>query len=338
MDPIKDWYEKVPKIELHVHLEGSIPYDALWELICKYGNDLKFKSIEDLKAKFEYKDFSQFINTWVWKNNYLREYEDFTYIAEAVACDMAHQNIRYAEVFFSPPDFFRHGLTTQKLAESIRKGFSKVSNITIALIPDLVRDFGPQLAAFSLEEVVEAKDFGIIGIGLGGSEQSFPPDPFGPIYERARELGLHTTVHAGEASGAKSIWEAIKFLKPDRLGHGTRAVEDENLIDYLAKQKIPVEVCPISNVCTGIVRSIKSHPIRRFYDCGLSVSVNTDDPKMFGNSLAKEYRTLVDELGFSKDDVRFLIIQGIRSSWMLEKQKDFLSQNFISDPAWKDGE
>jgi len=202
-----NWFERIPKVELHIHLEGAIPYDALWELVKKYGGDPEVPTLEALLRKFEFKDFPHFIDTWVWKNQFLREYEDFTFIAEAVARDLLEQNIRYVEAFYSPPDFTdRHGLTTQKLTEAIRAGFSQVSEIEINLVADLVRDFGPEKAAHTLAEVAEVKALDVIGIGIGGSEQNFPPEPFKDIYEQARVFGFHTSAHAGEVAGAESVW------------------------------------------------------------------------------------------------------------------------------------
>jgi adenosine deaminase len=286
------WFERVPKVELHLHLEGAIPHDALWELIKKYGGDPSVPDLKALERKFQYRDFPQFIGIWGWKNAFLREYEDFTFIAGAVAGDLLQQNIHYAEVFYSPSDFFRHGLQTQRLTEAIRKGFSLIPDIKISLIADFVRDRGPGNAANNLAEINEVKNLGVIGVTIGGSEQTYPPKPFADVYEKARQLGFHTSAHAGEAAGAESIWSAIRSLRVERVGHGTRAFEDASLIDYLASHQVPLEVCPVSNVRTGVVDSLKNHPVRRFYERGITVTINTDDPKMFGNSLAAEYKSL----------------------------------------------
>jgi len=328
------WFDEIPKVELHVHLEGAIPYECMWELLKKYGGDKEISTIQELKEKFVFTDFSHFINTWVWKNNFLREYDDFELISTAVADDMASQNIRYAEIFYSPPDFRRHGLNTQELTQVIWSGVSKNPNIHVGLIPDLVRDFGGNKATRTLAEVKEVIDFGILGIGLGGSEVEFPPKEFQKVFSAARKIGLRTSVHAGEASGPDSIWEAIKFLKPDRIGHGTRAVEDQVLVDYLTKHDLPIEMCPISNVRTGVVKDIYHHPIKSFFDQGMLVTVNTDDPKMFGNSLAEEYFLLVDKLGFTKEDIRTIISNGIKASWMSDPEKVAIMKSFIEHPIW----
>jgi adenosine deaminase len=328
------WYERIPKVELHLHLEGAIPYPALWELVRKYGGDPSVPDLTALKQRFIFRDFPHFIDTWIWKNQFLREYEDFTFIAEAVARDLASQNIRYVEAFYSPPDFARHGLQTQTLTEAIRTGLDRVLETDVALVADLIRGNDPQHAARTLTELHEVRDLGIIGIGIGGSEQLHPPEPFAAVYEEARQLGFHTSAHAGEAAGAESVWGALRALRAERIGHGTRAEEDPALLDYLAEHAIPLEMCPLSNVRTGVVPSIEAHPVRRYFERGILVTVNTDDPKMFGNTLAEEYALLVEKLDFTHDDVRTVILNGIRASWMPETRKQALIADFTTDPAW----
>ncbi len=330
------WYERVPKVEIHLHLEGAIPYSALWELVRKYGGDAQLPDVAALASRFAYRDFAHFLGTWYWKNQFLREYEDLTFIAVAVARDLARQKIRYAEVFYSPPDFARYGLKAQELTEAIRKGLDRVPDIEIALIADLVRDTGPQRVAGALAEMAEVRGLGVIGIGMGGSEQSYPAALFAAVYEDARQHGFHTTVHSGEVGGAADMWQAIHDLRVERIGHGTHAEEDGRLVDYLAEKQIPLEVCPLSNVRTGVVRSIDEHPVRRYFERGLAVTINTDDPQMFGNSLAEEYRLLQEQLGFSRGDIRACILQGIQASWLPQDRKQGLSDAFVGDPAWLD--
>jgi adenosine deaminase len=331
----RDWLAKLPKVELHVHLEGSIPIRALWHLMEKYGGDPEVPTQDALEKKFEFRDFPHFIETWVWKNNFIKEYEDLSFIAEAVARDWAAQNIRYSEVFCSPGDFKRHGLETQKIIEAIRAGLNAVPEIRVNIVADLIRDFGPEVAAVVLEDVHEVRGFGVIGVGIGGSEQSFPPEPFELVYERARELGFKTSAHAGEVAGPESIWGAIRTLKVDRIGHGTRAIEDESLVEHLAEHQIPLELNPISNVKTGVIDSISEHPVRRYFDRGIPISINSDDPKMFGNSLADEYESLQLYHGFSDEEVQRVILLGIETSWLSEESKETLRHTFKVDDAWR---
>jgi adenosine deaminase len=328
------WYSELPKVELHVHLEGAIPHDALFDLIQKYGGDPSVPDETALEKRFDFKNFAQFVEAWSWKNQFLREYEDFSHVAELTARDMANQNIRYVEMFLSPSLFVRHGLEVQELTHSVRVGLSRVPEIEIALIADFVRDYGPESEMTTLMRLNDVKNEGVIGIGLGGSEHEFPAEPFKALYEEARMMGFRVTAHAGEAAGPESIWSAIRHLHVERIGHGTRAHEDPELLDYLHKHRIPLELCPGSNVCTGVVSRITEHPIRKFFKNGLIVSVSTDDPMMFGNSLAKEYELLVQESGFTRGEICQLILLGIESSWLSENRKKLLVRRFENDSSW----
>lgn len=332
---MNDWFQRVPKVELHLHLEGAIPHQALWELIQKYGGDSSVPDAAALEEKFRFRDFAHFIELWIWKGQFVREYEDFTFFCEAIARDLAQQNIRYAEAFCSPARAAVYGLETQGVIEAVRKGLNNVPEIEVAIIPDLVRDFGPDVAASTLEEIGEARDMGVVGVGIGGSEQLHPPEQFADVYQRARDMGFHTTAHAGEAAGADSIWGAVNSLKVERIGHGTRAHEDEALLDYLAEHQIGIEMCPLSNVATNVVDSIEEHPIRRYFDKGLLVTVNTDDPKMFHNSLAMEYEALTEKHGFTPDEIRTVILNGIKASWLADERKIELTSAFETDEGWR---
>lgn len=316
----------LPKVELHVHLEGAIPHRALWQLVQKYGGDAATPTLDTLRRQFAYRDFPHFIKTWVWKNGFLRELEDFTFIAAAVTRDLARQSIRYVEMFYSPPDFARFGLSPQELTVAIRTGLARVPEVEVGLIPDVVRDSEPAEAARTLAAVAEVRDQGVIGIGLGGSEQLFPPEPFAPVFAQARRLGLHTTAHAGEAAGAASIWGALRALGAERIGHATRAYEDPALLDYLAEKQIPLEMCPLSNVRTGVVPGLAAHPIRRYFERGLLVTVNTDDPAMFDNSLAAEYEQLQAVHGFTPAEIRRLVLNAVAASWLPEARKAALAE------------
>jgi adenosine deaminase len=331
----RPWLERLPKVELHLHLEGAIPHDALWALIRKYGGDPAVSGLESLPGVFRYRDFPDFIDRWVWKQGFLRDRSDFEAIGAAVAADLARQRILYAEVFYSPTDTPATKLSVQEISVALRAGLASVSGVEVALITDLVRDQGPERGARTLEAVAEvAAEAGVIGIGIGGSEQSFPPEPFAAVYRRARAVGLRTTAHAGEVAGPASIWGAIRVLEVDRIDHGTRAVEDPGLMAFLAERRIPVTSCPGSNVATGAVPSLAAHPIRLLVDAGLLVSVNTDDPAMFGLSLAGEYAALQRGFGFSDDEIRGLVLGAVESSWLSADRKAALRASLVADPAW----
>ena len=313
----------LPKVELHLHLEGAIPIPAMLELCKKYGANVTETELHD---RFQFSDFNHFIQTWYWKNQFIKEYDDFEYIASAVAEDLSNQNIKYAEVYFSPADVGKSGLEPQPIAEAIRSGLNKhISNITINLIADLVRDFGAKKGEIILDKIAEVRNQGIVGIGIGGSEHEFPAKLFKKVYQKARNFGFKTTTHAGEVAGSDSIWQAIKDLETDRIGHGTTAKNDAELVDYLINNQIPVEMCPISNVRTKVINDLSEHPIIDFYRRGMIVSVNTDDPKMFNTTLEKEYTSLVDTFNLGLIDIYNLAQNSIKSAWCSENSKNELN-------------
>ena len=249
--------------------------------------------------------------------------------------DLLRQNILYAEMFFSPSRFSEQGLTTKGLAEAIRSGFKKVPGVEIWLIADLVRDHGPVRAEQTLEEAAEAKEFGIVGIGMGGSEHLYPPKPFTKVYEEARQMGFKTSVHAGEAAGSESVWGALLDLGVDRIGHATRAEEDASLLEHLQKEATPLELCPLSNVATGVIPSYQEHPVRRYWEQGLKLTINTDDPGMFHNHLSDEYIGLMDHFNFTPEDIQQFILNALESSWRpgTDSEKS-LAKQFQAHPNW----
>jgi adenosine deaminase len=328
------WHDEIPKVELHVHLEGAVPLPALFELIEKYGGDPSVPDAAALGERFRFRSFRQFIDAWEWKNSYLREYEDFSFIAERTARAMAGQNILYAEMFFSPSIFARRGLAVQDLTRAVRAGLSRVPGIDIALVADLVRDYGPASERATLAALGEVRELGVIGVGVGGSEDGFPPAPFAGVFEDARRLGFRTTAHAGEAAGPSGIRSAVRDLKVERIGHGTRAGEDPKLADELVRRRIPLEMCPGSNVRTGVVRRLAEHPVRGYFEAGMVVTVNSDDPSMFETSLAEEYRGLERECGFSREEIRGLVLAAVASSWLSEERKASLAAAVLRHPGW----
>ena len=329
------WYHDIPKVELHVHLEGSIPLNTLWELVQKYGGDPTVPDRSALEKRFVYTDFAHFIETWVWKNRYIRSLADFTLIAEAVARDYAAQNIIYVEAHYSPTDFRGLGLSISDITQAIRTGLDRCSETTVLLICDVVRDSPIERAMQTVHEVATLRHLGVVGIGLGGSEQSHPPEPFAPVFALARSYGLHTTVHAGEAAGPASIWGALRALEPERIGHAGRASEDAALIEYYVEQKIALECCPLSNVRTNIYPSVAAHPVGMFIARGMRVTINTDDPKMFHNTLADEYAALVAAYGLSKADICHTIDTAVDVSWLSQAERADLRARLHANPHWQ---
>ena len=324
----------MPKVELHLHLEGAIPLSTLWELIERHGGDETIRTPAQLVEWFTYRDFAHFMETWVWMIAFLRNYEDFTCAAEAVARSLAAQNIVYAETFFSPSDFRHHNLDPQELAVAIRTGLDRVPEVEVPLIVDLVRDRGPGGTARTLAAITEvAAEARVIGIGIGGYEAENPPELFTDVYRTARNAGFHLTAHAGEAAGPESVWGAIRALEVERIGHGVRAVEDPALVDYLVEHRLPLEVCPTSNLRTAVVADWDTHPARALIEAGAAVTINTDDPALFHCSLAGEYRELERQFELNDDTLRAISLTAVEASWASAETKAHL-ENRIN--AWWD--
>ncbi len=312
----------MPKVDLHLHLEGAIPPSAMLELVRRHGDDIDERALAE---RYAYRDFEHFIDTWVWKNQFLDTIEAIEFAAEAVAGELAARRVVYAEAFFSPTDFAPYGLTPQELALAWRRGLDQVDGTEVALVVDLVRDTGPDRAMRTFDQVREvAAEARVIGIGIGGTEHRFPPEPFAPVYRRAAALGFGLTAHAGEAAGPPSVWGAVRALGVDRIGHGVRAVEDPELVAYLADRRIPLEVCPTSNLRTGVVADWEHHPVWALIDAGCAVTVNTDDPAMFGCTLDGEYEHLAARLDGAA--LRRLAETAIDASWAEPGRKIELHQ------------
>lgn len=325
-----DRFDLAPKVELHLHLEGAIPLETLWLLIEEWGGDPTVPNPDALRRRFEYTDFTDFIDTWSWVIGYLRTYDDFTFLAESVATGLARQGIVYAEASFSPTDFARHGLTPQGLAIAIRAGIDRVPDANIVLNCDLVRDSGPERAARTLDAILEvAQPAGIRGITIGGSEHLFPARLFTGVYRAAANAGLHLTAHAGEAAGPESVRSALDDLGVARIGHGVRSVEDEELLDRLVAEQVPLEVCPASNVATGVAPDWENHPLWILLDRGANVTISTDDPTYFHTSLADEFRRIATRLG-GDGRMHDLTRRAIAASWLTPPEQQELGDRIDS--------
>jgi adenosine deaminase len=314
-----DRFDLAPKVELHLHLEGAVPLPTLWRLVEKYGGDAAVPDEAALVRHLEYTSFPAFIDTWWWMTGFVRSYADFELIAASVAESLAKQHIVYAEASFSPTDFERHGLQVQAIATAIRCGLSRVKGTRVVLNCDLVRDTGPSRAADTLAAVLEvASDADIRGITIGGSEHKYPPELFADVYRRAADGGLRLTAHAGEAAGPESVRGALDVLGVERIGHGVRVVEDPGLLERVVESQIPLEVCPTSNIRTGVVPGWDSHPVATLMGAGANVTVSSDDPTFFHTSVAAELRSVSERFGA---DPRALTERAVAASWMKDPEK-----------------
>jgi adenosine deaminase len=325
---------EIPKIELHLHIEGAIPMQTLLDLAKRDGKGRTLKTVNDLRRKLTFRDFPHFIELWTWMTTLVKEESDFEEIAYQVLRELRKQNVKYVEASYSPGDYWRQGFSVKGITESLIEGKERARRdfgIRCELIIDLIRDHGPEKSMQYLDAATPYLGKGVIGIGLGGSEQNFPPGPYTPVYKEAKKRGFRLTAHAGEVAGAESIWVAVKELGVERIGHGVRAKEDPRLVEFLQEKQIPLDMCVTSNVRTGVCESVEAHPIKEYFRQGLMVTVNSDDPTMFSTSISQEYLALTQRLGFSVVELRRLIANGIYASFMSEEDKQAMKSQFDSE-------
>jgi adenosine deaminase len=328
---IERFIRSMPKVELHLHLEGAIPPEILLAQIHRKGSEPAIRTIEDLRKRLTCTDFENFIDIWIWKNTFIKEEKDFEAIAYGVLAGLSRQNVKYVEAFYGPGDYHRHGLAVEAITESIIRGKARAERdfgIRCQLIVDLIRDHGPEIGLRRLDEVTPFLGQGVVGIGIGGSEQLFPALPYAEVFREARRRGFRLTAHAGEVAGADSIRSAVQHLGVDRIGHGLRAYEDPGVVAMLRDRRIPLEMCVISNVKTGVCRSIEDHPIKDYFKQGLMVTVNSDDPTMFNATLTDEYLALARNLGFTLEEIRQVALNGIEASFLSADDKAALKATF----------
>ena len=327
---IVDQIRALPKLEQHIHIVGSTRPETLLWLVEQSGIEFPCRTLEDVQRYFQYTDFDHFISVYSSVNDCIRDESQFERIVYEMLETEAKCNVRHVESIFSAPDHMRRGLDYRLMVKALNRGIRRAREergITCSIRIDLVRDYGPD-AGLKVLDVIEEKLENVVAVDLGGSERGFPPRPYERVYRRAREMGLHLVAHAGEASGPASIWDAINCLKVERVGHGVAAVKDENLQNHIRNSAITLEMCPISNVRTGVIPSLKEHPIRSFFDRGLSVTVNSDDPSMFGTDMNHEYIQLHRELGFTVPELFKLSLNAVDSSFLPADQKLRLRREF----------
>lgn len=321
--------KKMPKAELHLHLEGAFTFEFLFQLIEKYGGDPGITGAGDLEKKFIFTDFPHFIDAWIWKNRFFRMAADFEDSTYSTLRDLHEQNVIYAEVYYSPWDFTDNGLKVEEITEATISALRRARNdfgIKSNLIADIIRDRGAEGAVERIDQVTPYLNNGVIGIGLGGSEQAFPAEMFKDAFREAKKRGFRLVAHAGEAAGPESVRAAVELLGAERIGHGVRAVEDPHLVEYLNTKQIPLEVCLTSNLKTQIFPSPEAHPFKGFYQQGLNVTINSDDPAMFGSTITGEMLLLHDRLDFSLGDLKILTLKAIEASFLPDNEKEELKQ------------
>jgi aminodeoxyfutalosine deaminase len=328
---LREFARRMPKAELHVHLEGSIRPPTVLELARLNHVSLPVQDEDGLQALYNFRDFAQFIQTYVTITNCLRTPDDYRLIAYDYGREMARQKIRYAEVTFTIETNQRFsGLPWQTILEGLNSGRNQARSefgVEMRWIFDIVRDL-PDTQATVLEIALAARHRGCVALGLGGSEAPFPPRLFVNTFEQARQAGLPRVIHAGETGGPENVWDTLELLHADRLEHGVRSIEDPHLVEVLAQRQIALDVCPTSNIRLGVYPDYASHPLRQLWNAGVKITIGSDDPPMFGTDLNSEYQVLVDHFGFGADELEQVSLNGIHASLMPESDKQLLERQF----------
>lgn len=310
---------RMPKVELHVHLEGAMRPSTLLALAGKHGVDLPASDVEDLRRWFRFRDFEHFVEIYLTCSKVLREPEDFHRLTLDFLEKQAEQNVVYSEVHFTISTHVAEGVDGGAVMDALESAVEegrKRWGVEAAWIPDIVRNAPPERADVTLEWALAGRDRGVVALGLSGIESGFPNEPFGPHFEAAHREGLHRVAHAGEHAGPESIRAALEVARAERIGHGVRAVEDPALVEELASQRIPLEVCPTSNLCLGVFDSMDQHSFDTLYRAGVPVSVSSDDPPFFNTTLTSEYVALAETFGYGVAELAGLSLAALEQSFL----------------------
>ncbi|HVT59487.1 MAG TPA: adenosine deaminase [Thermoanaerobaculia bacterium] len=322
---------RMPKVELHVHLEGAMRPSVLLELARRNGLELPAGDEAGLKRWFRFRDFDHFVEIYLTCSRALRAPEDFQLLVNDFLAEQACQNVLYSEVHFTISTHIANGANGGEvlaaLAEAIAEG-ERRHGVAMRLIPDIVRNVGPAAADQTLEWALAGRGRGVIALGLSGSEARFANEPFRPHFEAAQGAGLHRVAHAGEHAGPESIRSALEVCGAERIGHGVRAGGDPALVAELRERQVPLEVCPTSNVCLGVVPDLASHPFDQLHRAGVALSVSTDDPAFFNTNLTREYLRLGQAFGYGAAELAGLALAGLRQSFLPEAGRAALERRF----------
>ncbi|HVZ18306.1 MAG TPA: adenosine deaminase [Terriglobales bacterium] len=342
-----EFIRSLPKAELHLHLEGSVDPPTLAELSRRHntplpieGNNYKFNpdsgrelAEEDVRQLYRYKDFYGFLMAFKAVTERLRTPEDYELITYRLMQKLKAQNVVHAEVYVSVGVIYWRGQDFDPIFEGLERGRERGHQdfgVSLLWIFDAVRHFGVEAAGKVFKKASELRERNVVGIGIGGDEQRGPAVWFRDLYARAKDQGLRLTCHAGESMGPESIWSAIQDLKAERIGHGLTAIHDPNLMDYLTEHRIPIEICLSSNMRTGCCASLQEHPLPKYLERGLMVTLNTDDPEMFETTLNGEYELAEKTFGLGKPMLTRMAKNSIEASFLSKKRKNLLLRTEIA--------
>lgn len=331
---LEQFISRMPKVELHLHLEGAATPRTLIELARRNGLHLGVRSEADLVELFRYRNLGEFLNVFMELARAIVYGEDFERLAYELGLDLSAQQVRYAEVMLSPMQHISRGVDLREAVEGTMTGFGRVereTGTTVRLILDYGRGYGVE-AAWKVLEVAQAmRSRGVVGWSIGGDEMGYPPEPFAPLFAAARAAGLGVMAHAGEVGGPASVWGALNALGIARLGHGIRSVDDPDLLATIRKRGIVLDICPTSNLLTGAVASWEAHPLPRLRAAGVAITINSDDPTFFQTTLTEEYRRTVIHFGFTVDDLCATVLTAAEASFLSSEARNALRRRLEAE-------
>jgi aminodeoxyfutalosine deaminase len=316
---------QLPKAELHLHLEGAVEPSTLLELRKMHGDPT---TLEETQGLFRYTDFGSFLMAFRDVSAHLRGPEDYELATYRLMQQLKKDNVLHAEVYVAVGVCLYRKQDFAAIFEGLERGRKRGERdfgVSLLWIFDATRHFGVEAAQTVFELAVQYQERNVVGIGIGGDEVKAPPELFRGVYEYAEDHGLRLTAHAGETAPAESIWGALN-LHAERIGHGLTAAQDEDLMEELAYRQVPVEICITSNLRTGVCKAVGEHPVKNYFDRGLMVTLNTDDPALFGTTLSREYQLAQETFGFTDEHLRELARNSFEASFLpAEKKLEVLS-------------
>ncbi|MCK4946446.1 MAG: adenosine deaminase, partial [Alphaproteobacteria bacterium] len=326
MTNINAFIEGLPKVELHLHIEGSLEPEMLFALAQRNKIELPFKSVEEVRKAYDFGNLQDFLDIYYQGMGVLQTEQDFYDLTLAYLEKSAAQNVVHTEIFFDPQGHTERGIKFETVLNGITRALDdgkKKLGISSRLIMCFLRHLSEEDAFKTLEQALLYKDR-IIGVGLDSSEVGHPPSKFKRVFDRARAEGFLTVAHAGEEGPPEYIWEALDLLKISRLDHGNRALEDQNLIARLTGEGMALTVCPLSNLKLCVIKDMKKHPLKKMLELGLKATVNSDDPAYFGGYMNDNYKAVTEALSLEKPHLLILVRNSINASFLTQTEKNNL--------------
>ena len=320
---MKTFIENLPKIELHLHIEGTLEPKMMFDLAQRNHIQLPYASIQAVQNAYQFTNLQSFLDIYYQGANVLQTEQDFYDLMYAYLQKANEQNVRHTEIFFDPQTHTARGIPFETVISGLQRAKEDAQQkmgISSELILCFLRHLSPEAAAKTLEEAKPFREL-IFGVGLDSSEKGRPPSLFRDVFARARDEGYTTVAHAGEEGPAAYVWEALELLDVKRIDHGVRSIEDPQLIKYLVEKQIPLTVCPLSNIKLHVFEDIAEHNIKQLLDLGVCVTINSDDPAYFGGYMTENFLATQSGLNLSKTDLYKISLNAIQAAFLDEQRE-----------------